>query len=144
MQNGLICNPSELQNGQKLRFLVKKHIFSLKKVCFLGRISNCEHESSWYQRNPLCHIKLCKIHKIYTPPELKKALKLPKNAVFSKKNVYFNFEGNPTWPNFSKMKIKQNFNLFLRDKKNQVIIFSLTTFFYFLKIICIFILRHFL
>ena len=48
MQNGLICNPSELQNGQKLRFLLKKHIFSLKKLCFLGRISNCEHESTHF------------------------------------------------------------------------------------------------
>ena len=104
LQNGLIWNPSELQNDRKLRFLLKKHIFSLKKVCFLGRISNCEHESSWCQRNPLCHIKLCKIHKIYTPPELKKALKLPQNAVFSKKTCILILRGTPRDQIFPKWK----------------------------------------
>ena len=86
-------------------FIKKTHFFRKKKCVFFGRISNCEHEYSWYQRNPLCHIKLCKIHNIYTPPELKKALKLPQNAVFSnKKTCILILRGTPRDQIFPKWK----------------------------------------
>ena len=85
-------------------FIKNNNIFLQKKVCFLGRISKCEHKSGWYRRNPLCHIKLCKIHNIYTPPELKKALKWPKMPFLAKKTCILILRGTPRDQIFPKWK----------------------------------------
>ena len=91
----IICNPPELQNGRKLQFFLKKHVFSQKKVCFLSKISNCEQKSNWYRRNPLSYMKLCKIYIICTPQSFKKTKKRPKMSVFSKKTCILILRGTP-------------------------------------------------